>query len=144
MGCGYKGLVFCRNNSWIMKIMDKELTVSKWVLIVWPKTPQMHLNLSDQFVCPSPKVLDFNGKRLHWASVVREHSYHNGSIASFKVSWRDFWNFNLCFTYTYVDWKSWKFYFKMWWYKKKSIDDICMSIMVWAHSANAFIVFKMR
>ena len=29
-------------------------------------------NLSDQFVCPSPKVLDFNEKRLHWASVVRE------------------------------------------------------------------------
>ena len=23
------------------------------------------------FICPSPKVLDFNEKRLHWASVVR-------------------------------------------------------------------------
>ena len=23
-----------------------------------------------EFICPSPKVLDFNGKRLHWASVV--------------------------------------------------------------------------
>ena len=24
-----------------------------------------------KFVCPSPKVLDFNVNRLHWASVVR-------------------------------------------------------------------------
>ena len=47
------------------------LTVPKWVLIVRPKIPQMPQNLSAQFVCPSPKVLDFNEKRLHWASVVR-------------------------------------------------------------------------
>jgi hypothetical protein len=26
----------------------------------------MPQNLSAQFVCPSPKVLDFNEKRLHW------------------------------------------------------------------------------
>ena len=51
--------------------MDKGLTVPKWVLIVWPKIPQMPQNLSAQFVCPSPKVLDFNEKMLHWASVVR-------------------------------------------------------------------------
>ena len=31
----------------------------------------MPQNLSTQFVCPSPKVCDFNEKRLHWASVVR-------------------------------------------------------------------------
>ena len=31
----------------------------------------MPQNLSAQFVCPSPKVLDFNEERLHWASVVR-------------------------------------------------------------------------
>ena len=42
--------------------------VPKWVRIVWPKISQ---KLSAQFVCPSPKVLDFNEKRLHWASVVR-------------------------------------------------------------------------
>jgi hypothetical protein len=29
-------------------------------------------NLSAQFVCPSQKVLDFNEKRLHWGSVVRD------------------------------------------------------------------------
>ena len=29
-------------------------------------------NLSTQFVCQRPKVLDFNEKRLHWASVVRD------------------------------------------------------------------------
>ena len=52
--------------------MKKGLTVSKWVLIVWSKTPQMTQNLSAQFVCPSPNVLHFNEKRLHWASVVRD------------------------------------------------------------------------
>ena len=29
-------------------------------------------NLSAHIVCPSLKVLDFNEKRLHWASVVRD------------------------------------------------------------------------
>ena len=55
-----------------MENMDKELTAPKWVLIVRPKIPQIPLDLSAQNVCPSPKVLDFNGKRLHWVSVVRE------------------------------------------------------------------------
>ena len=41
------------------------------MLIDWPKIPQVPQNLSVQFVCTSPKVLDFNEKRLHWASVVR-------------------------------------------------------------------------
>ena len=55
-----------------MENMDKGLTVPKWVLIVQPKIPQMPQNLSAQFVSPSPKVLDFNEKKLHWASVVRD------------------------------------------------------------------------
>ena len=55
-----------------MEKIDKELTVPKWKLRVWPKMPKMTQNLSAQFVYPSPKVLDFNKKRLHWASVVRE------------------------------------------------------------------------
>ena len=54
-----------------MKNMGKGLTVPKWVMIVWLKIPQMPQNLSAQFVCPSPKVWDFDEKRLHWASVVR-------------------------------------------------------------------------
>ena len=54
-----------------MENIDKGLTVPKWVLIVWTKIPQMPQNSSAQFVCPSPKCLDFNAKRLHWASVVR-------------------------------------------------------------------------
>ena len=33
--------------------------------------PQIPQNLHAQFVCPSTKVLDFNEKMLHWASVVR-------------------------------------------------------------------------
>ena len=55
-----------------MKNMDKGLTVPKWVLINRLKIPQMPQNLSAKIVCPSPKVWDFDEKRLHWASVVRE------------------------------------------------------------------------
>ena len=58
-----------------MENMDKGLTVPKWVLIVQLKIPQMPQNLSAQFVCPSPQVLDFNEKRLHRASVVRGAVY---------------------------------------------------------------------
>jgi hypothetical protein len=54
-----------------MENMDKGFTEPKWVLIVWPKIHQMPQTLSAQFVYPSPKVLDFNEKRLHWVSVVR-------------------------------------------------------------------------
>ena len=58
-----------------MENMDKGLTVPKWVLIVWREIPQMPQNLCAQLVCPSPQVLDFNEKRLHWASVVRAFRY---------------------------------------------------------------------
>ena len=44
--------------------MDKGLPVPKWVLIVWLKIPHMPQNLYAQFIFPSPKVLDFNEKRL--------------------------------------------------------------------------------
>ena len=54
-----------------MENMDKEHTVPKWGLIVRPKLPQMPPNISAQFVCPSPNVLNIVEKRLHWASVVR-------------------------------------------------------------------------
>ena len=67
-----------------MENMDKGLTVPKWVLIVWPKIPQMPQNLSAQFVCPSPKVLNFNEKRLHWASVVRAYTKANNALCSFR------------------------------------------------------------
>ena len=33
-----------------------------------------------KFVCPSPKVRDFDEKRLHWASAVRETAYVSLSI----------------------------------------------------------------
>ena len=35
----------------------------KWVLINWPKIPQMLQNLSAQIVYPSPKVWDFDEKK---------------------------------------------------------------------------------
>ena len=44
----YKGLVFCRNNGWIIKNTDKGLTVPKWVMIVQSKIPQIPQNLSAQ------------------------------------------------------------------------------------------------
>ena len=52
----------------ILKNIDKGLTVAKWVLINWLKTPQ---NLFTQFVCPNPKVWNFDEKMLHRAFVVR-------------------------------------------------------------------------
>ena len=54
----------------MMENMGKGLTVPKWVLIGQEKKTQMPQNLSSQFVCPSPKDLDFNEIRLHWAFVV--------------------------------------------------------------------------
>jgi hypothetical protein len=59
-----------------MENMDKGLTVPKWVQINWLKIPQ---NLSAQIVCPSPKVWDFDGKRLHWASVVHGDSLRSSN-----------------------------------------------------------------
>ena len=64
-----------------MENIDNGHTVPKWVLIVWPKIPQMTQNLSAQFACPSPKVWDFDEKRLHWASVVRASDDSIWSVA---------------------------------------------------------------
>ena len=72
-----------------MENMDKGLTVPKWVLIVYPKMPK---NLSARFVCQSPKVLDFNEKRLYWASVVWTHmsylfdsKHHQGNMLQLLI-----------------------------------------------------------
>ena len=46
--------------------MDKGLTEAKWVLIIRPNILQMPHNLSAQFVCPSPKVLDALDVRSAW------------------------------------------------------------------------------
>ena len=75
-----------------MKNMDKELTVPKWVLINQSKIPQMPQNLSAQFVCPSPKVLDFNEKRLQWASVVLEQG---NSLNEYNLLANNFWHKNI-------------------------------------------------
>ena len=50
-------------------------------------------NLSDQIVCPSPRVWDFNEKSLHWASVVRGRKtcgVEQLTIAVSKLSLRRF------------------------------------------------------
>ena len=74
LGFGYKGLVFCRNNGWLMENMDKGLTVPKWVLINWPKIPEIPRSLSAQIVCPSPKkYLGFGYKGLVFCRINGKH-----------------------------------------------------------------------
>ena len=58
LGCGYKlkGLVFCRNNGWIIENMDKRLTVAKLgddsLVKNTPNAPE--------FIClPKPKSFGF-------------------------------------------------------------------------------------
>ena len=60
LGFVCKGLVFRRNNGWIIENTDKGLTVQNWVLIYWPKIFQMAQNF-----LPKQKVWD-------WASVQLE------------------------------------------------------------------------
>ena len=73
MECGYKGLVFCRNNGWIMENMDKGLTVTKWVLIVQQKIHQKS--------SPKPKSSGFQwkkaslGVRSPWQNCFRQLSF---------------------------------------------------------------------
>ena len=45
-----------------MENKDTWPTVPKWVLIVWPKIPQMLSKFLAQFVCQNPKVLVFRKK----------------------------------------------------------------------------------
>ena len=49
------------------------------------RIPQMPQNSSAQFVYPSPKVWDFNEKRLHWASVGRDSFDGIGSYSAAVV-----------------------------------------------------------
>ena len=45
-------------------------------------TPNAPEYISTQFVCPSPKVLDFNEKRLYWVSAVRVSYYRKWKCTS--------------------------------------------------------------
>ena len=62
-----------------------------WDLLTFSlaENTQMPQNLSVQFVCPIPKVLDFNEKRLHWVFVV--HGSNKRKLLSFQkrvfMSW---------------------------------------------------------
>ena len=51
--------------------MDKRLPLLKWVLINRPKRSQMPQFFLPNLSAQAQKVLDFNEKRLHLASVVR-------------------------------------------------------------------------
>ena len=46
--------------------MDKGLTTKMGADSLAENTPN-----APKFICPSPKVWDFDEKRLHWASVIR-------------------------------------------------------------------------
>ena len=50
-----------------MEKMDKGLTVSTKM---GADSLVENAPIAPEFICPSPNVLDFNEKRLHWASVV--------------------------------------------------------------------------
>jgi hypothetical protein len=58
-----------------MENMDKGLTAPKCVLTNPPQITQIPQNLSAQIICPSPKVWDFDEKKLHWTSEVRVNKY---------------------------------------------------------------------
>ena len=70
-----------------MENLDNGLTVPKWVLINRPKIPQMPQDLSAQIVYL--KVWDFDGKRLHWESIVRAYKQSTQIFSSSVVlsSW---------------------------------------------------------
>ena len=87
LGCWYNGLVFCRNNGWIMENMDKELTLPKWVLIVRPKIASK--KFSPKYL-PKPKSLRFLKKSSVWVSVVGAHLheifyYMNSFVCFLKI-----------------------------------------------------------
>ena len=64
-----------------MENMDKGLTVPKWVIIVWPKVTQMPQIFSAQFVCPSPKIWDFERSRSVSKSKVKTIWFPSGFSA---------------------------------------------------------------
>ena len=72
-------------------------THCQWVLTLWQKIPQKPQNLSAQFVCPSPKFLDFNEKSLHRLSVVRDCSVCIG-VRLFRVHKHSNGRFNVFLT----------------------------------------------
>ena len=101
-GFGYKGIVFCRNNGWLMKNMDKEPTVPKWLLINQPKIPKMSQNFS--VIClPKPKSLGFAEKNLSgclsflWIRLKKVTTFQtqNWWILKFKLLFRFYLTFFL-------------------------------------------------
>ena len=61
--CGCKGLVFCRNNG-------KHGQGTHCTKMDTDSLAENTTNAPES-ICPIPKVLDFNDKRLHWTSVIR-------------------------------------------------------------------------
>ena len=76
MGFGYKDLVFCKDNGWVMENTDKELTLPNWAGTdkSAENTPNAH-KIFGPIYLPKPKSLGFSKKRSPWVSVVRALKY---------------------------------------------------------------------
>ena len=68
---GYKGLVFFRNNDWIMENMDKGLTVPKWVLISLAENTPKCLKIFHPKMSAQAQKLEIFEKSSLWVSIVR-------------------------------------------------------------------------
>ena len=86
MRCGYKGLVFCRNNGWIMENMDKGLTVPKWVLIVRPEITQMPQN---PFQYHTPSIFKLNRDCSQFWS--KNAQFQINKRQELSMSWNSSW-----------------------------------------------------
>ena len=87
LGFTFKGLVFCRNNYWLMENMDKRLTLPKWVLINRPKILQMPPKMFGPICPPKPKSLRFSKKSSPRVSVVHGITHSESKIIRFKILW---------------------------------------------------------
>ena len=70
LACGYKGLVFCRNNGWIMENMDMGLTVPKCLAGNTPISPEFIWSIC----LPKTKSSGFQWKKA--SLCVRSPCFH--------------------------------------------------------------------
>ena len=118
-GFGYKGIVFCRNNGWLMKNMDKEPTVPKWLLINQPKIPKMSQNFS--VIClPKPKSLGFAEKNLSgclsflWIRLKKVTTFQTQNWWILKFKFLFLFRFYLTFFYRTGPWRNAKNHSTLW------------------------------
>jgi hypothetical protein len=69
-----------RVDSCVVTVTTQESAHNLSIKTTLPNAPKF---IHAQIVCPSPKVWDFDEKRLHWASVVRATVYYRQAISKF-------------------------------------------------------------